>query len=113
MPATGTRPLRADAQRNRDRLLQAAVRAFARAVSMPMPDAPPVTITRWPVRSIPCTTSAAVDWAVNGVVMSGFAVMVLPVWLGAPDREDGRYDMKPEVPPLVHDYKRSRLRLSN
>ena len=31
MPATGTRPLRADAQRNRDRLLQAAVRAFARA----------------------------------------------------------------------------------
>ena len=29
MPATGTRPLRADAQRNRDRLLQAAVRAFA------------------------------------------------------------------------------------
>jgi AcrR family transcriptional regulator len=31
VPATGTRPLRADAQRNRDRLLQAAVRAFARA----------------------------------------------------------------------------------
>jgi AcrR family transcriptional regulator len=29
VPATGTRPLRADAQRNRDRLLQAAVRAFA------------------------------------------------------------------------------------
>ncbi len=29
MPATGTRPLRADAQRNRERLLDAAVRTFA------------------------------------------------------------------------------------
>ncbi len=29
MPPTGPRPLRADAQRNRDRLLDAAVRAFA------------------------------------------------------------------------------------
>ena len=29
MPATGPRPLRADAQRNRDRLLEAAVRAFS------------------------------------------------------------------------------------
>ena len=30
MAATGTRPLRADAQRNRDKLLDAAVRAFSR-----------------------------------------------------------------------------------
>lgn len=30
MPPTGQRPLRADAQRNRDRLLDAAVRAFSR-----------------------------------------------------------------------------------
>jgi AcrR family transcriptional regulator len=29
VPATGSRPLRADAQRNRDRLLDAAVRAFS------------------------------------------------------------------------------------
>jgi AcrR family transcriptional regulator len=34
VPPTGTRPLRADAQRNRDRLLDAAVRAF----SQPGPD---------------------------------------------------------------------------
>lgn len=31
MPPTGRRPLRADAQRNRDRLLDAAVRAFSRS----------------------------------------------------------------------------------
>ena len=34
--------------------------ASARAVSMPMPEAPPVTIARLPVRSTPSTTSAAV-----------------------------------------------------
>jgi AcrR family transcriptional regulator len=37
VPATGARPLRADAQRNHDRLLDAAVRAFAR-------DGPDVTL---------------------------------------------------------------------
>jgi AcrR family transcriptional regulator len=37
MSATGTRPLRADAQRNRDRLLDAAVRAFSH-------DGPDVTL---------------------------------------------------------------------
>ena len=37
MPDTGGRPLRADAQRNRDRLLEVAVRAFSR-------DGPDVTL---------------------------------------------------------------------
>ncbi|WP_329089187.1 TetR/AcrR family transcriptional regulator [Streptosporangium sp. NBC_01469] len=37
MPATGPRPLRADARRNRDRLLEAAVRAFSH-------DGPDVTL---------------------------------------------------------------------
>ena len=37
MPATGARPLRADAQRNHDRLLDTAVRAFSR-------DGPDVTL---------------------------------------------------------------------
>jgi AcrR family transcriptional regulator len=37
VPATGARPLRADAQRNHDRLLDAAVRAFSR-------DGPDVTL---------------------------------------------------------------------
>ena len=37
MPATGARPLRADAQRNRERLLDAAVRAFSQ-------DGPEVTL---------------------------------------------------------------------
>ncbi len=37
MPATGSRPLRADAQRNRDRLLDVAVRAFSQ-------DGPDVTL---------------------------------------------------------------------
>ena len=37
MPDTGSRPLRADAQRNRDRLLDVAVRAFSQ-------DGPDVTL---------------------------------------------------------------------
>ena len=52
--------------------------ASARAVSMPIPDAPPVTMTRRPVRSMPSTTSAAVDSAVNGVVMGVLTVMMSP-----------------------------------
>ena len=36
--------------------------ASALAVSIPMPDAPPVTRARLPVRSTPSRTSAAVDW---------------------------------------------------
>src|SRR5690242_17133095 len=39
----------------------------ARAVSTPMPDAPPVTIARLQRRSTPATTSAAVDSNPNGV----------------------------------------------
>jgi hypothetical protein len=46
---------------------------------MPMPDAPPVTMTRRPVRSIPSTTSAAVDRALNGMLMGRVAVMIFPV----------------------------------
>jgi len=41
----------------------APVPASARAVSMPMPDAAPVTTMRRPVRSMPRATSAAVDSA--------------------------------------------------
>ncbi len=43
--------------------------ASARAVSTPIPDAPPVTIARRPRRSTPSRTSAAVDCPVNGVVV--------------------------------------------
>ena len=43
--------------------------ASARAVSSPMPAAPPVTRARRPERSRPATTSAAVLVASNGVVM--------------------------------------------
>jgi hypothetical protein len=42
--------------------------ASARAVSMPMPELAPVTMARRSLRSIPSTTSPAVDSAVNGVV---------------------------------------------
>jgi AcrR family transcriptional regulator len=42
MPAVGERPLRADAQRNRDKLLEAAVRAFSQAG----PEAPLDAIAR-------------------------------------------------------------------
>ncbi len=55
--------------------------ASARAVSMPIPDAPPVTMARRPVRSMPATTSAAVDSAPNGVVMGALTVMMSPVGL--------------------------------
>src|SRR5580704_11797399 len=50
--------------------------ASARAVSIPMPDAPPVTIARRPVRSIPAMTSAAVDCAPNGVVMRSMVLLL-------------------------------------
>src|SRR4051812_34256337 len=43
--------------------------ASVRAVSMPMPDEAPVTIARLPVRSMPATTSAAVERNPNWVVM--------------------------------------------
>ena len=43
--------------------------ASARAVSAPIPDEPPVTMARLPVRSMPAMTSAAVDWTPNGVTM--------------------------------------------
>ena len=55
---------------------EAPAPASARAVSMPMPDAPPVTMARRPVRSMPSTTSAAVDPAANGVVIGVLTVMM-------------------------------------
>ena len=51
------------------RVTSAPAAASARAVSTPMPDAPPVTTARRPVRSTPAMTSAAVESAVNGVVI--------------------------------------------
>ena len=51
------------------RVTSAPAPASARAVSTPMPDAPPVTIARRPVRSTPATTSAAVDSKPKGVVI--------------------------------------------
>src|SRR5580700_1648837 len=43
---------------------------------MPMPDAPPVMIARFPVRLIPAMTSAAVDSAPNRVVMRSMVVLL-------------------------------------
>jgi hypothetical protein len=43
------------------RVTAAPAPASALAVSTPMPDAPPVMIARLPARSIPSTTSAAVE----------------------------------------------------
>src|SRR4051794_31897597 len=43
--------------------------ASARAVSTPIPDDAPVTMARLPVRSMPATTSAAVEEKPNGVVI--------------------------------------------
>jgi hypothetical protein len=42
-----------------------------------MPEAPPVTTTRRSVRSMPCTTSAAVSSRVKGVVMRVGVVTVV------------------------------------
>ena len=50
-------------------VISAPQRASARAVSIPMPDAPPVTIARLPERTMPLATSAAVDRNPNGVVI--------------------------------------------
>ena len=50
------------------RVTSAPIAAKARAVSMPMPDAPPVTTTRLPDRSMPSVTSAVVESNPNGVV---------------------------------------------
>src|SRR4051812_8530327 len=43
--------------------------ASARAVSMPMPDDAPVTMARLPLRSMPATTSAAVERKPKGVLI--------------------------------------------
>jgi predicted pyridoxine 5'-phosphate oxidase superfamily flavin-nucleotide-binding protein len=45
----------------------APAEAKARAVSVPIPEDPPVTMARFPLRSIPAMTSAAVVSAVKGV----------------------------------------------
>src|SRR3954451_20195190 len=51
------------------RVTWAPAPASARAVSMPIPDDAPVTMARLPVRSMPATTSAAVEEKSNGVVI--------------------------------------------
>src|SRR3954452_4763142 len=52
------------------RVTEAPAPASARAVSTPIPEAAPVTIARLPVRSIPSTTSAAVESKPKGVLIS-------------------------------------------
>ena len=59
------------------RVTSAPAPARARAVSTPMPDAPPVTTVRRPVRSMPATTSSAVDSRRNGVVTRALLVMMI------------------------------------
>src|SRR5258708_4230039 len=60
--------------------------ASARAVSIPMPDEPPVTIARLPDRSMPSITSAAVEsnpnavWKKVGVVVSVIHRVSDPAW---------------------------------
>jgi hypothetical protein len=49
--------------------------ASARAVSTPIPDEPPVTIVRFPERSIPAITSVAVDSNPNGVLNGVLTVL--------------------------------------
>ena len=96
------------------RVTSAPAPASARAVSMPIPEAPPVTITRWPFRSIPATTSAAVDSALNGVLMrSVLAVMVSRPCLADAIGGSSRYDQKRRSLHYWPDYKRSILRLAN
>lgn len=58
------------------RVTSAPVEASARAVSMPMPGEPHVTIARLSRRSMPATTSVAVDLAVKGLVMRPRAMVV-------------------------------------
>ena len=53
--------------------------ANARAVSTPMPEAPPVTMACLPVRSIPSTTSAAVECNPKGVVIRVGVLLALSV----------------------------------
>jgi hypothetical protein len=43
--------------------------ANARAVSVPMPEAPPVTMTRYPVKSMPSVTSEVVELNPKPVVI--------------------------------------------
>src|SRR5207248_1827181 len=65
------------------RVTSALAAASARAVSTPMPDEPPVTMMRRPVRSIPAMTSAAVACAPNPVVMRWVLMGCdLPIRLG-------------------------------
>ena len=71
------------------RVTAAPRRASVLAVSMPIPDAPPVTIARLPVKSTPSLTSSAVDWALNGVVI-GMMTLLLTLTTGEakPSRGD-------------------------
>ena len=60
------------------RVTSAPAAARARAVSRPIPEAPPVTTARRPVRSTPASTSAAVELAPNGVLMRWVVTRILP-----------------------------------
>jgi hypothetical protein len=65
------------------------------AVPMPMPDAPPVTMMRCPVRSSPSTISSAVVCAAQGVVMCVVTEFSQAL------RRQAAYDMEVEEPPAV------------
>jgi len=62
--------------------------ASARAVSTPIPDEPPVTIARLPVKSTPLTTSVAVDSEPKGVVIRVFSAMARARRCSPADRGD-------------------------
>ena len=57
------------------RVTSAPPLASVRAVSTPMPEAPPVTMMRLPLRSSPAATSSAVVANPNGVVMRSIIIL--------------------------------------
>ncbi len=70
---------------------------------MPMLTAPPVTVTRLPVRATPSMTSAVVLRAVNGVVMRLAMGAAFPggnALLTCAPGPDGKYDEQSEDPPV-------------
>lgn len=84
-PAAGSRTAR---------VTSAPTPASTRAVSKPMPEVAPVITTLRPDRSRPDTTSAAVDWAVKGVVMRVVTVVILSVCCAARPRRCVRRSLR-------------------
>ena len=78
--------------------------ASARAVSIPMPEAPPVTTARRPVRSTPARTSDAVVSQLNGQA-EVLAVGVLAVIASLPVRVS-RYDVSGGASALLQTNRR-------